>query len=172
MDKFGNVDLVVADVNEDEGVVREFVSVELQAVDLTGSVASAYTGLLEGTELVDVTYGVNWANVRKRYVEQLITKCFYHHQWGTRVVSVMQSPLYSYIRRHIQFLELDAYNPNVDVIFLLYDYKNPTAQDQSTFQLAFDRAVGTTHNSLMSNTLYQIPPPKEVFAARVFERLV
>ena len=68
MEKFGTVDLVVAGLDERTGKVSQFVSVELHAVDLTGSVEPTYTALLNSQQLVETTFGVNCANVRKRYM--------------------------------------------------------------------------------------------------------
>ena len=47
MATFGNVDFVIADIDEATNSVREFISVELQAVDLTGSVEPSYTAVVE-----------------------------------------------------------------------------------------------------------------------------
>lgn len=171
MEKFGTVDMVIADLDTATGTIREFVSVELQAVDLSGSVEPAYSGVLNSAESVEVSYGVNWGNVRKRYIEQLVSKSFYHNRWGTRVIAVMQTPLYDRLRAHIQFDELVIGRPGaVDVIFLLYDYVESTSPDEG-HTLIFDRAVGTSHSSLMTHTLYQNPPPKAAFTARILERL-
>lgn len=167
MAHFGKVDLVVADYDADNHSIREFVSVELQAVDITGSVEPAYTGVVNSTAGVTLSFGINWANVRKRYIDQLIAKCFYHHQWGTRVVAVMQTPLFDYLREHMQFDEIAPGAGAVDVAFLLYDYLE--GDDHHT--LVFDRVVGTSHNSLMMSTLYQQTPPKAAFTARILERL-
>ncbi|MCE2404591.1 MAG: hypothetical protein J4F43_05470 [Dehalococcoidia bacterium] len=171
MDKFGTVDLVVADLDDEARQIKEFVSVELQAVDLGGTVQPAYSALLNHELIVETTYGVNWANVRKRYMDQLVAKSFYHNRWGTRIVAVMQTPLYDYLQRHIKFDEL-ATGPGtvVDVFFLLYDFVEGTGPDE-THTLVFDRVVGTSHSSLMTHTLYQNPPTKKVFAARILERL-
>ena len=171
MEKFGTVDLVVADHDAQANRILEFVSVELQAVDLTGTVEPAYGALLANEPIVETVFGVNWANVRKRYIDQLIAKSFYHHQWGTRVVAVMQTPLYDYLRNHIQFDELST-DPQavVDVFFLLYDYVEGLRPEED-HTLVFDRAVGTSHSSLMTHTLYQPTPSKDVFAARILERL-
>ncbi len=171
MAKFGTVDMVVADLDGNGGTVREFVSVELQAVDLTGTVEPAYSGILAGLEFVETTYGVNWANVRKRYMSQLISKVYYHNRWDTRMAAVIQTPLYDRLREHIQFDELPAgHHSAVDVIFLLYDYAE-SAGAGGAHTLTLDRAVGTSHSSLMMNVLYQNPPPKEEFTARILERL-
>ena len=171
MEKFGTVDLVIADLNTETGHINEFVSVEIQALDLTGTVEPAYAGLLNHDSIVETTYGVNWANVRKRYIDQLVTKSFYHHQWRTSIVAVMQTPLYDYLRKHIQFDEL-ATGPGaiVDVFFLLYDYVEGSGAEEG-HTLVFDRVVGTSHSSLMTHTLYQSTPSKETFTARILERL-
>ena len=163
--------MVVADLDAQTGRIREFVSVELQAVDLTGSVAPAYSALLDSRPVVETTFGVNWANVRKRYMDQLVAKSFYHHQWGTRVVAVMQTPLFDRLHKHIGFDQLPTGPTSaVDVVFLLYDYvEASTPQEDHT--LVFDRALGTSHSSLMMHTLYQKPPPKEAFKSRILERL-
>ena len=167
MAPFGQVDMVVADYNAQAHSIREFVSVELQAVDITGSVEPAYSALLNSEPEVRAKYGLNWANVRKRYIDQLVAKCFYHHQWNTRVVAVMQSPLYDYFRTHMQFDEIAPGSGTVDVAFLLYDY----VEGDVHHSLVFDRVVGTSHNSLMLSTLYQKTPPKADFERRILERL-
>ena len=167
MSKFGQVDLVIADFDEDARRIDQFVSVELQAVDTTGSVEPAYRALLNSEAGVDVQFGINWANVRRRYIDQLIAKSFFHHQWGTRVVAVMQTPLYDYIRLHMNFDELQPGGAGIDVAFMLYDYVEGDAEHT----LVFDRVVNTSHNSLMTSTLYQQPPPRDAFARLVLDRL-
>ena len=161
MEKFGHVDMVIADLDTIANQINQFVSIELQAVDLSGTVEPAYTALLESQPIVETTYGVNWANVRKRYMEQLVTKSFYHNRWGTRIVGVMQTPLYNYLRRHIQFDEL-ATGPEVviDVFFLLYDYVEGSGPDEA-HTLKFDRVVGTSHSSLMTHVSITKPFRRE-----------
>ena len=166
MEKFGTVDMVIADHDEAQDAIRQFVSVELQAVDCTGSVVNAYLGILNSDTSVEVAYGINWANVRKRYIDQLVAKSFYHHAWGTRIVAVMQTPLYIYLREHIQFDELSG-SSAIDVIFLLYDY----VRTSEGHDLVFDRAVGTSHSSLMTHTLYQSPPDRATFTDKILKRL-
>jgi len=107
MAQFGTVDFVIADVDEKNATVRNFVSVELQAVDQTGSVDMAYHSILTNKELeCRPSYGFNWANVRKRYIDQIITKGFFHHHWSTRIISVIQTPLYEKFREDLEFDEL------------------------------------------------------------------
>lgn len=169
MEKFGKVDLVVADVDEATNSIREFVSVELQAVDITGSVEPAYSALLNSEKMVNVSYGVNWANVRKRYIDQLITKSNYHRLWGTRMIAVMQTPLFDYLRAHMHFDELAPDAHGIDVAFLLYRYKEGEGDESHT--LVFDRVVRTSQSSLMFSALTQVAPAKSEFSKRILARL-
>lgn len=67
MAKFGQVDFTIADIDPRTGDVGKFVSVELQAVDITGSYEPAYSAIINREPDVRQTmnYGFNWANVRK-----------------------------------------------------------------------------------------------------------
>ena len=85
MTGFGNVDFVIADVGENDEI-GQFLSVELQAMDITGTVMDAYQALRAG-EIMErkKPYGLNWSNVYKRYITQLIRKGYFHHHWGTKI---------------------------------------------------------------------------------------
>lgn len=170
MENFGNVDMVVADLDERTGEVREFVSVELQAVDITGSYEPAYQGVLHSKSEVDVSYGINWKNVRKRFIFQLIDKGIYHNRWGTRIVAVVQTPLYDRLHEAIRFEELPPDRGGNTIIFMLYDYR-PDPDRDGAVVLQLDRVVGTSHNSLMTASLYQPVPSKEAFHKRILTHL-
>ncbi|MBX3322699.1 MAG: hypothetical protein KF757_06880 [Phycisphaeraceae bacterium] len=171
MKGFGMVDLVIADIDA-TNTVRSFVSVELQAVDITGSVEPAYQALLGNAQVEGkISYGLNWANVRKRYVSQLISKGFYHHHWGSKIVSVLQEPLYAQFRHYIPFDELDPKAGTSNVVFMLYDFQDDPDRGAPHRRLTFTRAIGTSHNSLMTGALYRTPPDRAVFCQRILERL-
>jgi hypothetical protein len=174
MEGVGNIDLVIADVLP-SGTIRDFVSVELQAVDLTGSVYPAYEALINNRSLEEKpTYNVNWANVRKRYVDQIVKKGFFHHHWKSRIVSVVQSQLYYRLREDIQFVELDPKNPSSNIVFMTYDFDPVTIDDDDGMQqhtLRFRKAFGTSHDSLMMSALYRTPPPRDEFCLKIRDRL-
>src|SRR3546814_6532464 len=97
MEGFGNVDFVIADVKSDKEI-DQFLSVELQAIDITGSVFPAYQALRAGEDLEKKpTYGFNWDNVYKRYITQLIRKGYFHHHWKSKIVAVIPEQVYQYI---------------------------------------------------------------------------
>ena len=172
MMEFGTVDFVIADVDQNQNTVREFVSVELQAVDCTGSVEPAYNALLNSKLLEKrPSYGINWANVRKRYVNQLINKGIYHHHWKTRIVSVIQGPLYKKFQKDIQFVELSPTDASCNVVFMVYDFSPTPDKGEETHTLDLARVVGTSHESLLMAALYRPTPPKQKFCEKIIERL-
>lgn len=162
MENFGTVDFVVADLEPGGRAVRDFVSVELQAVDITGSYVPAYEAVTNN-EIMESrpTYGFNWANVRKRFLTQLISKGFYHHHWGTRVAAIMQEDLFEQIRQHADIPAVATGESNI--VFLLYQF----ARNGDRWELQFQRAVPSTHALVMTASLYERPPDRATFERRI-----
>lgn len=67
------VDWVLALVNE-LGELEEFVAVEVQTIDTTGNYKNGRRMLLDSREVVKTTAGLNWENVNKRILPQLVYK--------------------------------------------------------------------------------------------------
>jgi hypothetical protein len=67
------VDWVLAKLNK-QGELEEFVAVEVQTIDTTGSYRKARQALLDHRKVVGDTVGLNWENVSKRIIPQLIYK--------------------------------------------------------------------------------------------------
>ena len=67
------VDWVLAMVGE-HGNLVEFIAVEVQTIDSTGNYRNGYESLKAGGPLVKTTAGLNWENVSKRILPQLIYK--------------------------------------------------------------------------------------------------
>lgn len=168
MEKFGNVDLVIADVNETANRVTNFLPVELQAVDITGSYLPYFDALLESRSAsAKKSYGFNWANVRKRFISQLITKGFYCHTWETRIVAVIQEDLFKTFEAHAAIPETKLADANI--VFMLYQFERDTVGGPWTLRLS--RVVPTTHNMMMSSILYEKPPSRAKFEQKVLDRL-
>lgn len=168
MQKFGKVDLVIADVDDDRQAVRSFLPVELQAVDITGSYYPAYDALTNNrSDSGQVSYGFNWANVRKRFISQVIAKGYFCSQWGTRIVAVVQEDLFEQFAAHARVVEtrLDGSN----IVFLLYQYSRSSAGDPWT--LSQRRVVPTTHSIVMNSILYEQAPDRAAFERRILERM-
>lgn len=167
MTGFGNVDFVIADVAQDGGI-SEFLSVELQAVDISGSVMPAYEALRANKDLDRrPTYGMNFSNVYKRYVTQLIRKGYFHHHWGTKVVAVMQDVFYDYIRGWADFMRSeDVKGSTVNIIFMTYRYEDDPGRP-GTQRLVLDTVEGTSHANLQQAVLYKEAPSRDAFCAQI-----
>lgn len=170
MTGFGQVDFVIADIDPSTHSVKDFVSVELQAVDIVGSYEPAYSALVSNTLLESQpSYGFNWANVRKRYITQLITKGIFHHHWRTRIVAVIQTPVYNAFRKDIEFDELPVANGNI--VFMLYDFEPDPDKGLGAHKVSLDRVVATSHSSLMTGALYRKPPDREAFCGKILANI-
>ena len=160
---FGKIDFVIADLGKG-GQIKQFLSVELQAIDINGTVMDAYRALRAGRSLdKKKSYGLNYANVYKRYITQLIRKGFVHHHWGTKIVAVMQDVVYDYVRNWAEFMTSPRVKENaVNIIFMSYklvdDPRNPGAK-----RLVIDKVEGTSHANLQQAVLYKTAPARDVF---------
>lgn len=167
MSHFGNVDFVVADVAAN-GSVSQFVSVELQAVDCTGSVFDAYDALTRNAMLDEMPeFGLNLANVFKRYVTQLIGKGYFHHHWGTKIVSVVQDVVFEDIKKRTNFPSINLDQANI--VFMAYSFDKDPATGRYVPKLS--SVVGTHHSNLQNAILYRTPPSKRDFCARIEAQL-
>jgi len=169
---FGNVDFVIADV-QDDGEVEQFLSVELQAIDITGSAFPAYQAVRAGTDLERrPTYGLNWDNVYKRYVTQLIRKGYFHHHWKSKIVAVIPEQVYQYITSRADFIRsADVKSAQVNIIFMTYRLEaDPTKPGE--FRPALVTVEGTSHSSLQNAILYKEAPKRDAFTSQIKRSLV
>ena len=159
---FGNVDFVIAEMGQDDEI-EQFLSVELQAMDFSGSVKPAYEALLAGLDLERrPDSGPNWSNVYKRFVSQLVRKGFVHHHWGTKIVAVVQDVFYDYIKGWAEFLRTDDVEQSAaNIIFMSYKYKSDTGRGDR--ELVLDAVEGTSHADLQQAVIYKEAPSRDVF---------
>lgn len=66
-------DWVLARLDE-RGELAEFTSIEVQTIDTTGNYRASRAGLIDGRREVKSTVGLNWENVSKRIIPQLVYK--------------------------------------------------------------------------------------------------
>lgn len=165
MGKFGKVDFVIADMDDAETTVRDFISVELQAVDITGSYLPSYEAIISSRVMERrQPYGFNWANVRKRFVTQLITKGYYHHQWGTRIAAVLQTDMFDQIRRHAEIQAVPLNQANI--VFLLYQF----VKHEEGWRIELENVVPTMHTIVMNAILYEPPIDRADFEEKILDR--
>lgn len=169
MEGFGNVDFVITDIAED-GEISQFISCELQAIDITGSVRLAYDALISDSQINDkFNYGFNWRNVSKRYITQLISKGYYHHHWNSRIVAIIQDVVYDYFKSEADFpIFPHENNPQANIVFMVYGFDE--IGDGKT-HLTLKKVEGTHHSNLQNAILYKAAPNRDVFIERIKTRM-
>ena len=172
MTGFGNVDFVIADQRPD-GSIGKFLSVELQAIDITGSVYPAYEAIRRG-EMMEKrpTFGFNWDNVYKRYITQLIRKGYFHHHWGTKIVAVIQDQVYQNVIDKADFMRsTDIGSSTINIVFMTYTFEDdPDRPGQ--FRPRVARVEGTSHANLQAAILYKEAPSKSAFEGRIRDAII
>lgn len=95
--RLGRIDYVIARVDNKE--VREFFAVEVVALDTTttGNIIRARNDFFESKMKDRYEYGINWRNVIKRTIPQIITKGSIFERWGCYIIWVMQDVLFNYL---------------------------------------------------------------------------
>lgn len=123
----GSVDYVLASVKANK--VIDFVGIELQAVDTTGSLWPARQRLLAslGVTVVEPdvasTYGVNWKMTAKTTLVQLHHKIETFQGLGKHLVLVMQEKLLAYMQREFDFSRVGDASLGQAMHFHAYDLK-------------------------------------------------
>ena len=96
----GNVDYVAVELTED-GNVRDFLCVEIQAAGTTGTPYPAVRDFIEHGKfgISPYTYGENWANeFSKTMMQQAYKKGKIVESWGRKIVFVVQDVAMEYIK--------------------------------------------------------------------------
>ncbi len=163
----GNMDMILTSVDS-SGKIQKFISVELQAIDITGSYFPAYVALTNSDSLdKPPKYGFNWKNVYKRYVTQLIEKGFQHSRWDTIIVSIMQDVVLERILKIGNIVEAPIAQSNV--VFLGYKFEYDKALGR--YAMTLNKIMGTTHNNIVNGPLYKKSIEKSEVAAKIQTRL-
>ena len=168
---YGRDEMIIADIDSETKNVNSFVSVKFQAIDISGSVESAYNAAIN-SKMLDrrPTSGLNEANVTKRFLFQLMTKGRCHSEWGSRIVAVLQASQYDRLRTQVPFDD-SVEDDKCSIAFLLYDYVHWTDDGENRFQMSFSKCTKTNHECLISGLAAIKPPPRRLFCDKLIARL-
>jgi len=151
-DGFGNyfVDWILALLNE-RGQLVEFVAIEVQTVDTTGNYRNGRLELeQENRELIKTSVGINWENVSKRIIPQLIYKGQVLQRESLAkngLYFVCPKPVLDRIMRRLGGKKMLPEYPaqNGSLTFLAYDYDlDIIPVDGEPLALAIVDRIGTT----------------------------
>lgn len=145
----GSVDYFLVSVSTTDGKVKDFVGIELQTLDTTGSVWPARQRLLKelgierlhaGEEL-DTKYGMNWKMTAKTILVQMHHKAQTFEHVNKKLVLVIQDKLLAYMTREFKFDHLKASVVLGDSVHL-HAYRMGRA-DTGDFRLSMARRLST-----------------------------
>lgn len=130
------VDWVLARL-DGNGELTEFTAIEVQTIDTTGNYRESRSALLENREIVADTVGLNWENVSKRIIPQLIYKGQVLQREDlckTGLFFVCPKAVYDRVLNRLGGKERIPRFPTqpASIHFLAYDYQGETADGAIT----------------------------------------
>lgn len=164
------IDWILASIGED-GKLREFVALEVQAIDTTGSYRLERDGYMKG-ELPEKASkaGLNWENVAKRILSQIIYKghVLRLEPLCTKgLFFVVPTPVYTRIRQRIAG-DLRDYRPHPgSLTFLWYDVGPEVAAGQRRALVAGERFTTT-----IDQVSYALSMPTNLPPAGVYQKAI
>lgn len=160
-----SVDFVLIAVSPG-GTLMGFVPVEVQAIDTTNSYAASLAALQQGRTIQPSKFGMNWENVNKRILPQLIVKGLMlqaERLCLTGIYFVTPEPVFSRIMLRLGGMgRLREVPPQPgSITFVRYDYTAPlTTAPGTPLDLAPlpTKTVSTSDMSLAFITPENLPP--------------
>ena len=140
----GNIDFMLVVAHQKK--VVDFVALELQTIDTTGSVWNFRQDLLRENGY-DVepggskrSVGINWKMTAKTILAQMVQKAELFDGMSKNLVLICQTPLYEYMEKSFNFAQVHERPSDRDVLhFHVYDY-NPLGT-RMELSLAFMRSA-------------------------------
>jgi hypothetical protein len=140
----GSVDYVLASVKN--GKVKDFVGIELQTLDTTGSVWGYRQVFLESKRLKqddfdeNATFGMNWKMTAKTILVQMHHKISTFENLNKHLVLVLQDCLMNYMKKEFSFEHISNI-PKVGDSFHFHSYQ--LLADKSKYRLSLTERAST-----------------------------
>ena len=125
----GSVDYLLVLAEGSRRRIKDFVGIELQALDTTGTVWPARHAFLEARGLaveprpVTKPFGMNWKMTAKTILVQLNHKIGTFEALGKKLVLVLQDHLMSYMVREFSFDHVESASPLHSMRFHVYEMR-------------------------------------------------
>jgi hypothetical protein len=146
----GNVDYFLASVRR--GKVIDFVGIELQTMDTTGTVWNERQKfiydkgiLVEEEDLVKKAFGINWKMTAKTILVQLHHKIDTFEYLGKHLVLVAQDCLLNYMKKEFSFSGIGAANIGDSMHFHAYTLDS---LEDKTYKLELAERLSTDRDGL------------------------
>ncbi len=144
----GSVDYILASVKN--GKVKDFVGIELQTMDTTGSVWGHRQSFLKSkgvitTDSSESTFGINWKMTAKTILVQMHHKINTFENMNKHLVLVMQDCLMNYMRKEFSFDHISQ-NARIGDSFHFHSYA--LLLNKSKFYLSLTERLSTDSNGI------------------------
>lgn len=129
----GSIDYIFASVRN--GKVKDFVGIELQTMDTTGTVWPerqrflASKGIAQ-SEITQKPFGMNWKMTAKTILVQLHHKIQTFEHLNKHLVLVLQAPLLQYMQKEFDFAHISS-NPKIGDAMHFHAYELAKNQNKS-----------------------------------------
>jgi hypothetical protein len=150
----GSVDYFLASVRDKK--VKDFVGIELQTLDTTGTVWPERQRLLSSLSLVeedeegygDKSYGMNWKMTAKTILVQLHHKIDTFEHLNKHLVLVLQDHLLNYMKKEFSFAHISS-TPKVGDPMHFHSYKM-TLGDDNNYHINLNERLSTDSAGIAS----------------------
>ncbi|MDR1039427.1 MAG: hypothetical protein LBR80_04535 [Deltaproteobacteria bacterium] len=144
----GSVDFFLVSVSEDK--IVDFVGIELQTLDTTGSLWSERTAFLSSKglhfrdiDLSEKSFGINWKMSAKTILMQILHKAQTFEYLNKHLVLVIQDCFWNYMNHTFNFSKMKT-SDNNDSFHI--HYYNLQKKSDTSFRLSLDNMVSTDTN--------------------------
>lgn len=99
----------IAARHDGAGNVQDYHGIEVQSIDITGSVRPFFEAFMQGEDPSSIrhSYGINWANVFKREMPQFLAKAAILSSYGKQLAVVVQDQLLDYINERSDRMSIE-----------------------------------------------------------------
>lgn len=140
----------VAVRHDGAGGIMDYHGIEVQSIDITGSVRPYFEAFMQGkdTSAIRHRYGINWANVFKRGMPQFLAKAAILASYGKKLGVVVQDQLLDYIneRSDRMSIEPEPLPHLANVVFFSFCLVHDGSTNQYNWEL--DRRLPTSSRRL------------------------
>lgn len=140
----GYVDYFLVSVKD--GKIIDFVGIELQTLDTTGSIWPerqcflTENGIENGNYISKKPFSMNWKMTVKTILVQILQKSKYFESLNKHLVLIIQKPLYEYMNNHFNFDEINNVNSKDSIHIHAYDFK----EEENKYSLLQYLCISTT----------------------------
>ena len=123
------------------GNVLDYHGVEVQAIDITGSVKPYFLAYMNDEDVseIDHRHGINWANVFKRLMPQMLAKGAMLASYGKNLGDLVQDQLLDYIERRKRMRIEREPNPDLaNIVFFPCRLEHDMEKNVYTLQMVAD----------------------------------